>query len=44
MKNKIRKNFSTKTKSSIIDLSWISDPKLFNQINQDVTNRYLEYK
>ena len=36
--NKIYKKFSTKQK--IIDISWIDDPKLFNQISNDVTSRY----
>ena len=28
------------TTKKIIDISWIDDPKLFNQISNDVTNRY----
>ena len=36
--NKIYKKSSTKKK--IIDISWIDDPRLFNKINNDVTNRY----
>ena len=28
------------TTKKIIDISWIDDTKLFNQINNDVTNRY----
>ena len=28
----------------IIDITWIDDPKLFNQINNDVTNRYRKDK
>ena len=40
--NKIYKKSSTKKK--IIDISWIDDPRLFNKINNDVTNRYLEDK
>ena len=40
--NKIYKKSSTKKK--IIDISWIDDPKLFNKINNDVTNRYREDK
>ena len=27
-------------KRKIIDITWIDDPELFNQINSDVTNRY----
>ena len=38
--NKIYKKSSTKKK--IIDISWIDDPRLFNKINNDVTNRYRE--
>ena len=40
--NKIYKKSSTKKK--IIDISWIDYPKLFNKINNDVTNRYREDK
>ena len=40
--NKIYKKSSTKKK--IIDITWIDNPKLFNKINNDVTNRYPEYK
>ena len=40
--NKIYKKFSTKKK--IIDITWVDDPKLFNQINNDVTSRYLKDK
>ena len=40
--NKIYKKSSTKKK--IIDISWIDNPKLFNKINNDVTNRYREDK
>ena len=36
--NKIYKKSSTKKK--IIDITWIDNPKLFNQINNDVTSRY----
>ena len=36
--NKIYKKSSTKKKT--IDISWIDDPRLFNKINSDVTNRY----
>ena len=39
-KNEIRKKYESITKTSITDLSWINGPVLFNQINQDVTNRY----
>ena len=28
----------------VIDILWIDDPKLFNQISNDVTNRYNRYK
>ena len=38
--NKIYKKSSTK--KEIIDISWIDDPNLFNQISNDVTNRYRE--
>ena len=38
--SKIYKTSSTKKK--IIDISWIDDPNLFNQISNDVTNRYRE--
>ena len=38
--NKIYKKSSTKKK--IIDILWIDDPRLFNKINNDVTNRYRE--
>ena len=27
-------------KRKIIDITWIDNPELFNQINNDVTNRY----
>ena len=40
--NKIYKKSSTKKK--IIDILWIDDPRLFNKINNDVTNRYREDK
>ena len=40
--NKIYKKSSTKKK--IIDITWTDDPKLFNQINNDVTSRYLKDK
>ena len=40
--NKIYKNSSTKKK--IIDITWVDDPKLFNQINNDVTSRYRKDK
>ena len=40
--NKIYKKSSTKKK--IIDRSWIDDPRLFNKINNDVTNRYRKDK
>ena len=36
--NKIYKKSSTKKK--IIDITWIDNPKLFTQINNDFTNRY----
>ena len=38
MTNKICNKSSTKKK--IIDITWIDNPKLFNQINNDVTSRY----
>ena len=40
--NKIYKKSSTKKK--IICITWVDDPKLFNQINNDVTSRYLKDK
>ena len=40
--NKIYKNSSTKKK--IIDITWIDDPKLFNQINNDVTSNIVKTK
>ena len=40
--NKIYKKSSTKKK--IIDITWVDDPKLFNQINNDVTSRYRKDK
>ena len=40
--NKIYKKSSTKKK--IIDITWVDDPNLFNQISNDVTNRYREGK
>ena len=39
---KIFKKFLDKRK--IIDITWIDDPELFNQINNDVTNRYRKDK
>ena len=39
--NKIYKKSSTK---KITDITWIDDPKLFNQINNDVTSRYHKKK
>ena len=30
----------SRTKKKIIDISWIDNPRLFNKINNDVTNRY----
>ena len=39
---KMLKEFLDKRK--IIDISWIDDPELFNQINNDVTNRYRKDK
>ena len=39
IKNKIRKNTNIGN-NKIINLSWINDPKPFNQINQDVTDKY----
>ena len=32
------------TKKNIIDITWVGDPKLFNQINNDVTSRYRKDK
>ena len=40
--NKVYKKSSTKKK--IIDRLWIDDPRLFNKINNDVTNRYRKDK
>ena len=40
--NEIYKESSTKKK--IIDITWVDDPKLFNQINNDVTSRYRKGK
>ena len=40
--NDIYKNSSTKKK--IIDLTWVDDPKLSNQINNDVTSKYRKDK
>ena len=40
--NKIYKKSSNKKK--IIDITWVDDPKLFNQINNDVTSRYRKDK
>ena len=40
--NKMYKESSTKKK--IIDITWVDDPKLFNQINNDVTSRYRKDK
>ena len=39
---KMLKKFLDKIK--IIDITWINDPELFNQINNDVTNRYHKNK
>ena len=36
--NEIYKNSSTK--KEIIDITWVDDPKLYNQISNDVTSRY----
>ena len=30
--------------TKVIDVTWINDPKLFNKINKDVTDRYLKDK
>ena len=40
--NKIYKKSSTKKK--IIGNTWVDNPKLFNQINNDITSRYLKDK
>ena len=47
IKNRINKNKKLAKmlkkildKRKIIDITWIDDPELFNQINNDVTNRY----
>ena len=39
---KMLKKFLDKRK--IVDITWIDDPELFNQINNDVTNRYRKDK
>ena len=39
---KILRKFLDKRK--IIDITWIDDPELFNQINNDVTNKYRKEK
>ena len=38
--NKIYKESSSKKK--IIDITWIDDPNLFNQINNDVTSNIVK--
>ena len=40
--NKIYKHSSTRKK--VIDITWVDDPKLFNQINNGVTSRYRKDK
>ena len=40
--NQIYKKSSTK--KEIIDITWVDDPNLFNQINNDVINRYRDDK
>ena len=51
IKNRINKNKKLAKmlkkfhdKRNIIDITWIDDPELFNQINNDVTNRYRKDK
>ena len=51
IKNRINKNTKLAKmlkkiidKRKIIDITWIDDPELFNQINNDVTNRYRKDK
>ena len=47
IKNRINKNKMLKKcldKRKIIDITWIDDPELFNQINNDVINRYRKDK
>ena len=51
IKNRINKNKKLTTmlkkildKRKIIDITWTDDPELFNQINNDVTNRYRKDK
>ena len=39
---KMLKNFLVKRK--IVDITWIDDPELLNQINNDLTNRYRKEK
>ena len=40
--NQIYKKSSPK--KEIIDITWVDDPNLFNQINNDVINRYRDDK
>ena len=51
IKNRINKNKKLAKmlkkflhKRKIIDITWIDDPELFNQINNDITNRYCKDK
>ena len=32
------------TNKKIVDITWVDDPKLFNKINNDVTNKYYKDK
>ena len=40
LSNKIRKKYKSIGSKKVIDITWIDDSKLFNQINNDVTTRY----
>ena len=45
IKKRINKNKKlVKMLKKFLDITWIDDPELFNQINNDVTNRYRKYK
>ena len=40
LSNRIRKKYESIGSKKIIDITWVDDPVLFNQINNDVTSRY----
>ena len=44
LSNKIRKRYKPAGSKKIIDITWIDDPKLFNQISNDDTSRYRKDK